>query len=419
MIYTFKIGLNEDTLDKEIGKIKVNDILVVKQGINTLRYQVIQVTTNQILTKKLDEKKSDTKTATFTINSYRDGKLLLGYSSNKGKRKVTFSDIKSIELFRNGNKIADIDEISEEVIKKREQEKQEFREKRLAQKRQTNKEIKEDFFNTINSLEIGDDLIISTGVVDEDDEIKKENITEISLKLINKEDDFVFNFIFDNVVGIDSDKYKPFKSVNEIYINRRSFKPATSGNKLVLFIFNHEKEEEYEINDVIDFRKEKSVLKKLKSTKLKGIDIDAIKNNPRLRDALLKNPTLLSKLMGARQSGVLPFELRNKINVNNINTGESNEKFKKGNTISFSYVGKTIKGDYIILIQNKLYAGKMVKDDVIRLSAESKKENIFITIDSKAGDDFYNCTFTVRRMKDGSPVDTNYKGMIKVDDYNF
>lgn len=424
MIYRLKKTLNEDTLDKEIKRIKANDILIVKQGINTLKYQVIQVTTNQLLTKKLDEKSANNQSAAttvaFTINSYYEGKLNIQYSSNKGKRKVTFSDVKSIELYRNGSKIADIDEISEETIKRQNAEKQEAREKKLSQKKETNKETTQEFINIINSLEIGDNLIISTGEIDEDEEIKKENITDISLTLIDKNDKFIFNFTYNSANGIDSSKYNVLKNVDDIILDKRSFRAATSGNRLILSVVVDDKSDEFQIENLIDFKKEKSVLKKEKSTKVKSIDIEAIKNNPRLRDALLKNPSLLGKLIGNKERGVIPFELRNKGGAKKEKSdgGNNSNKLKKGNKVEFSYFGNTIKGE-IILMQNQPYSANLIDNDEIKIISKSRKENMFIKLNSFINDDTYKCTITVRRIENGKQLDTVYKdGKIQISNYN-
>jgi hypothetical protein len=417
MIYTFKIRLNEDTLDREIKNIKVNDILVVVQGINTLKYQVIQLLTNQILTKKLDNNKSDTTTATFTINSYYEGKLYLEYSNNKGKRKVTFTNIKSFELFRNGNKVADIDEISQETIKKQEDEKQEAREKRLIQKKETNKETAQEFVKILNSLEVGDDLIISTGEVDEDEEIKKENITDISLKLSNKSDKFIFDFIYSKADGIDSSNYDVLKDVDNIILNKKSIRTATNGATFILSVINNKTKNNFNINNIFNIKRQKSVLKSTKSKKLNNIDIEAIKNNPRLRDALLKNPSLLSKFLGDKQRGVIPFESRNEKQGREKKQGLTG-KFKKGNKVLFTYIGNTIKGQ-IVLIRNTQYIGLMIKDDEIRITTRSGSESIIFKIKSfTKNDDEYNCDITVRTIKNGSAIDTEYKAMIQIDDYN-
>ena len=122
-------------------------------------------------------------------------------------------------------------------------------------------------------------------------------------------------------------------------------------------------------------------------------------------------------MIGNKERGVIPFELRNKEGAINKKSG-GGDKLKKGNKVEFSYFGKTIKGE-ITIMQNQPYSANLIDNDEIKIISKSRKENMFIKLNSFINDDTYKCTITVRRIENGKQLDTVYKdGKIQISNYN-
>jgi len=113
--------------------------------------------------------------------------------------------------------------------------------------------------------------------------------------------------------------------------------------------------------------------------------VDDIMKSPSMRKIMLKNPSLLDKILGRNKpTGIVPLE--KKLSSIGLNT-----KAKKGKRVKYQFNGVDIRPDKAFNFKDgKTYIGRFTKQNVIRRTGDNRRESMYLTMGNKNDDDTYD-----------------------------
>ena len=383
-----KILINEATYNDAFTQIKKGDTLIVKSGKQVYKSNVINKFSNQITFEW------DGEYYIITNNSY-DGnnldtmRIILG-NDGRQKRTVKGPTIKGVYniIVKRGNKIitgvTSDNGRPKDLENKQNDSKVEFEHRR------------NDIFNEFNKLNIGDVIEITTGKIiskgSDSGSLAKNSITTIRLKSEGITGKWIKLSPVD-FSGKEASKYKDYDNTY-FFIDIGSIKTTKEGIILIPITknLNDGKTGKLQIKNVFGVENIGQ-----HSTEPDYTVADIMKS-PSMRKMMMKNPSLLDKILGRNKSkGIVPLD--NKLSSIGLSSTQ-----KKGKRVKYQYIGVDIRPDKAFNFKNEnIYIGKFSKQNVIRRTGDNRRESMYLTLGHKNEDGTYHVTIDYVKTVNNEP----------------
>lgn len=398
-----KTLITEATYQDAFKQIKKGDTLVVKTGDKVWNAKITDVFSNQVRFEYGGE------TFIITSNSFNGNTLSTHFvykNPKTGEEKTTKGkDVTGVYgmVIKRGNQI--VTSVTPDSGRPKPQEKSQEK----AQDEFENR--KDDLVQTFNELEVGDVLEITTGKLItkglDKGSLAKNTITKITLK-VESTDGGRTKMSPTGFDGADASKYKTYHN-SYFWFDAGSIGITKEGLTLTPTVKN--------LDD--------GSLNKVTITNVFGVDnigkfkekpdvtMNDIMQIPAMRNLMFKNPSLLDKILKRGPKGLIP--LKQKLAKYGFNTRPS-----KGKRVKFQFNGADIRPDYRFNFKDgKAYIGKFTKDDVIKRTADNRRESMYITLENKIDDNTYQVKIDFVRLVNNEPQREEVgRGKIKILEIN-
>jgi hypothetical protein len=391
----------ESDFSISLKSLRRGDQLVVTQPTKEMIFTVVDVFSGQVSLK------SGGRNFITTDTSLRGGRFELYLVKKGSKQRIVLKNVDDIKIVRDGTVI---DSFVSNIGRSQE------KLSSIKVKKQKGKERIFDFADELRQLTVSDELILITGFINQNTgEIIESESTKITF-IVEDIKANEYKLEFDSAVGPESENYNELSKYDELYIGLYSLKMSSGGDAidLVLKTKLDGKEGQTFIHGVVTTDIVKGGVEDVE------VSAEEILNNPILRKALLRQPNLLAKLMGKKEAeGLIPLMNRlQKLGLVDKDGDKISTKLKKGNKVKLKYLSKDIGLQAFNLKKGSLYRGIVKDEKTLTISSTNRKNKFIITLgDSK--NDIYNVDIVLTTVKNGEVLDKDYKGRIKIIDYNY
>jgi len=394
--------ITEATFRDAFKMIKKGDTIIIKTGDpNNPKYigKVVDVFGNQVRFEYGGE------TFIITDNSL-DGSILnanMVYKNQEGgKEKTTVKQLKGVFgiLIKRGDKI--VTSATPDTGRPNKQKKSQEKGNDETESRHT------EIFSAFEKMEEGDVIEITTGKVitngKDKGSLAKNSITTIKLKHEGLTGKWI-KMSPVSFTGAESANYKKYSNTY-FFFDGGSVKPTKNGITLIPTTkdLNTGETAKLQIQNVFGVE---NVGKHEIEPEVTMADI---MKNPNMRKMFMKNPSLLDKILGRNKAtGIVPLEKQMaKLGLTNRPT--------RGKKVKFKYSGVDIRPDFRFNFKDdKIYIGKFTKDNVIKRTADNRRESMYITLGNKNDDGTYNVTIDFVKLVNNEPQREEVgKGKIKI-----
>lgn len=392
--------ITEATYQDAFSQIKVGDTLVVKSGKQVYKSEIISKFSNQVTFEW------EGQYYIITNNSY-DGKdletmrMIIGKDGRKtGTVKgPTIKGVYNI-IVKRGDKI--VTGVTPDSGRPKDQEKDQEQAKAEFEYR------RDDIFSVFKNLEDGDVVEITTGKVitkgTDKGSLAKNSVTTITLKSEGMLGKWIKMSPVD-FTGAEASKYEAYSNTY-FFFDSGSIHTTKDGITLVPTT-----------KDLDSGKKGKLQIKNVFGVDNVGahkgdpeFTVADIMKSPAMRNMMMKNPSLLDKILGrTKATGIVP--LQKKLASLGLTT-----RPKRGKKVKFKYEGVDIRPDYRFNFKDeKTYVGKFTKQNVIKRTADNRRESMYITLGPQNDDKSYNVTIDFVKLVNNEPQREQVgKGKIKI-----
>lgn len=394
-----KTPINEATYQDAFNKIKQGDVIVVKTGGKVWRAEIIDRFGNQIRFNY------DGQTYIITGNSF-DGSTLttdrVVYDKDgkevRTTKGPTVKGVYSIIIMRNGNILTSVTP-SKGRPDKQEKSQQAHHEKF--------EERKEDILKTLNELDAGDIMEITTGKLitkgKDSGSLAKNTITIIKLKVESVDENRIKTSPID-FSGSDASEYEQYHN-SYFWFDSASIQTTPEGLILVAKVKNLDTK----ILNKVSIKNVFGIENGGKFKEEPQVTMNDIMKIPAMRNMMFKNPSLLDRILKRGPKGLIP--LKQILSKYGYSTKPS-----KGKKVKFIFNGPDVRPDYRFNFKDgKTYQGAFSKDNVIKRTADNRRESMYLTLGSKLDDKTYEVKIDFVKLVNNEPQREEVgKGKIKI-----
>lgn len=380
--------ITEATFQDAFAKAKKGDVMIVKTGGQIYKSEIINKFSNQLTFQWEGEYYLITSNS-FDGKNLTTSRLVIG-DDNKTKRTTKGPTIKGVYsiIIKRGDQI--VSGVTPETGRPKDQQKSQEKAQDEFESRH------EDIFSVFKELNEGDVIEITTGKVIrkgvDKGSLAKNSITTIKLKSEGISGKWI-KMSPVSFTGAEGSKYSKYSN-SYFFFDAGSIRTTKDGITLIPAIkdLNSGNMDKIYIDNVF------GVDNIGQHTEDPQYSIDDIMKSPAMRRAMFKNPSLLDKILGKHKAtGIVP--LKQKL----ASLGLTNRP-QRGKKVKFRYSGIDIRPDYRFNFKDKkVYVGKFTKDNVIKRTADNRRESMYITLGTKNDDGTHNVTIDFVKLVNNEP----------------
>lgn len=392
--------ITESDFETAMDKAQKGDSIVVTQQGKDITFDVIDKFADQITMKHGEE------TVLTTTNSYRNGKLGLHQLLDGGDTsRMVLKGVESIKIVRNGKTI---DSVTSDIGRP------EKKQKDIEKGEEKQEELLYSFLYNLRGLNVGDVLKVFSAKISRKGEVDKSTEAVINFKVdgVIRKNEYKLSYI--GTKGARDGLYNYLGKWPTIKIGPYSPRLAKGGQSLnlVLKLEDGDKKTSTYIRHVITTEIEKG------DTDIE-ISPEEVLKNPILRKALLRQPSMLRKMLGQKDyEGLIPL-MKKLSKYGIVGKDGLTAALQKGRRVKFKFLSDNIGAEPFVLRKGKEYAGRVKDKNTIVITSKNRKNRFYINLHKKDGDTYSAKIRLSKTGEAGEVKEKKYRSKIKIIDYNY